>query len=234
MFGNSYWTSVNLRMSLLCFLTLVSCGSGYVEDDDVQGPIPDGRYTAKIKPLNKNFGKFHGWMNITISDNQFWARVKIDGPQTAHMHSQYIHTNSKCPDAESDLNQDGIIDFMEIYNDAGPILLPLDANLNAQMKGLNEFPVMKKRNKFYYYSEASNSDRLMRDLRLKDIYTSDMMTKLKPSEELDLTRRIIIIYGISAEQYVPASVSTFEGYPKQTAMPIACGEIVEGDYEVTH
>ena len=230
MFGKSCWTSINMRTSLLCFLTLVSCGRGYVEDDGIQEAISEGRYTAKINSLNVSMGRYSGWLNISIFENQFWARVKVDGPQSSQMHAQYIHINSTCPTMKDDLNHDGYLDFMEVYRVAGPILIPLDSNLNSQVKGLNDFPIMRRNSSFYYYSEASNSSWLMADLRRNDTYTDDMLTKLRPSESLNLSKRIIIIYGTKAERHFPESVSSFDGYPKQTSIPIACGEITEGEH----
>jgi hypothetical protein len=129
---------------------------------------------------------------------------------------------------KDDLNHDGYLDFMESYRVAGPILIPLDSNLNSQMKGLNEFPIIKGSSAFYYYSEASNMSRMMEDLRRKDTYTMDMMTKLNGKEDLRIGRRIIIIYGTSDERSLPASVLSFEGYPSQATIPIACGEVHDG------
>ncbi len=219
-----------MRISLLCFLTLVSCGRGYEVNEGIQETLVEGRYTAKLNSLNTSMGRYTGWLNLSIHDNQFWARVKVEGPQTSQMHAQYIHVNGSCPSMKDDLNQDGYLDFMEVYKIAGPILLPLDSNLNSQMKGLNEFPTMRRNSPHYYYSEASNSDRLMADLRRKDVYVDDMLTKLGPRERLNLTKRILVIYGTKAERYFPESVSTFDGYPKQISIPVACGEIAEGEH----
>lgn len=200
-----------------------------METDVSEEPIANGRYTASLKPINVTLGRFTGWLKLSITDNQFWARVKVNGPQTTQMHAQYIHSGSVCPDMKDDLNRDGYLDFMEVYKIAGPILLPLDSNLNAQLKGLNEFPVMRKNSGLYYYSESCNSERLMADLKRTDIFPYDMITKLHPSEKIDLTKRIIIIYGVSADRNLPESVSSFDGYPREATMPVACGEITVGE-----
>ena len=186
-------------MSLLCILTLLSCGKGYVESDATEEEVTGGHYWSDLKSLNTRLGRYTGWVSLSVGDNQFWARVKVVGPNTKAMHAQYLHVNGRCPQMKDDLNHDGYLDFMESYRVAGPILIPLDSNLNSQMKGLNEFPIIKGSSAFYYYSEASNMSRMMEDLRRKDTYTMDMMTKLNGKEEMRIGRRIIIIYGTSDE-----------------------------------
>ncbi|MBA2406017.1 MAG: hypothetical protein H0V66_14675 [Bdellovibrionales bacterium] len=229
MYKKSWRIILKWQCCLLGFLTLLSCGKGYVPDEDKQEEVAAGRYWAMLKPLNQKVGRYSGWANLSISDNQFWARVKVNGPMTKVMHAQYIHLRGTCPDMQDDTNGDGYLDFVEAYQVAGPILLPLDSNLNSQMKGLNEFPKMMKGNRFYYYSEACNSSRMLEDLKESDTYSEDMMTKLAPGEELNLTRRVIIIYGVNADRKLPPTVRSYDGYPVQDALPIACGEILAGE-----
>jgi len=226
----SWWVYAGLQMNLLCLLTLLSCGKGFKDDEEIQDEIGPGQYWAVLKPLNQKVGLYSGWVSLSVSDNQFWARIKVHGPNTKNMHAQYIHLNDACPDMEDDLNRDGYLDFREAHHIAGPILVPLDSNLNSQLKGLNDFPKMKMKNTFYYYSEACNSSRMLSDLKQEDTY-DDMMSKLGRYEKLNFTKRVIIIYGTSEDRFLPASVSSFEVYPSQASIPIACGEIIEGQSE---
>jgi hypothetical protein len=101
----------------------------------------------------------------------------------------------------------------------------LDSNLNSQMKGLHEFPQMRRNSSYYYYSEACNGDYMLSDLKRKDEYKEDMMTKLRPSEKLNLKKRVVLIYGTSSDRYLPDTVRTFDGYPNHSSIPIACGEV---------
>ncbi len=128
-----------------------------------------------------------------------------------------------------DTNHDGYLDFVEASQVVGPILLPLDSNLNSQMFGLNEFPIMKSKNDFYYYSEACNSQRMILDLRRHDSYETDMISKLGSRENLNLHKRIVMIYGVDLDRALPSTVQSFDGYPSQASLPIACGEIMIGE-----
>lgn len=216
---------INIQMSLLCLLMLFSCGSGFGDVEVRQEEVIEGWYTAVLNPLNSKVGIFSGRVDLSMSDNQFWVRVNLKGPQTNEMHPQFLHTNSSCPTMKDDLNRDGYLDFIESYRVAGPILMPLDSNLNSQMKGLHEFPHMRKNSSYYYYSEACNSDYMLSDLKRKDEYKEDLMTKLRPSEKLNLKKRVVLIYGASSDRYLPDTVGTFDGYPNHSSVPIACGEI---------
>ena len=210
-------------------MTLLSCGKGYKEKEYLQYEVASGRFKATLKSLNTQVGVFHGWVSLSIEDYQFWARVKVLGPNTKDMHAQYIHLKGTCPLMTDDTNHDGYLDFMEAYKVAGPILLPLDSNLNSQMFGLNEFPTMRSKNDFYYYSEACNAERMIMDLRRHDYYETDMISKLGSRDKLNLQKRIIMIYGVAQDRVLPSTVSSFDGYPSQVSLPIACGEIMIGE-----
>ena len=213
---------------LFCSLLCVSCGKGFNPDEPQQEELNPGRYNVKLHSLNQRFGSYSGWISITISDNQFWVRVKVNGPKTGSMHAQYLHVNANCPSMRDDTNGDGYLDFIEAYAVSGPILIPLDSILTSQMKGLNIFPRMRL-SSFYYYSKSCNTSLMMEDLRQIDTYSSDMMTKLKRDEGLNLRRRVVMIYGVNEDRALPSSVRSFEGYPSQYSIPIACGVIEEGE-----
>lgn len=212
---------------ILCLL-LSGCGKGYKDPVFVNDVIADGQYHAKLMPLNKHLGKSNGYASISIRDNQFWARVKIFGPQTHSIHPQYIHDLDRCPGPEDDTNRDGIVDIQEVISISGPMLIPLDSDLSSQLKGLNEFPHMMRFN-FYYYSEACHSDRLFRDLKAQDELHFDFMSKLHKGEKINLSSRVIVIYGIAESRPLPSSVRSQGGLPAQLAVPIACGRILEGE-----
>jgi hypothetical protein len=212
---------------LLLVSVLVGCGKGFDTDDDSQEEIEAAEYHAVLRPLNKNFGSYKGWAGFSITENQFWARVKVKGRKTKDMHAQYIHVGSRCPSLQDDSNGDGYLDFIEVVNASGPILIPLDSNLTTQMKGIFEFPRMR-RQPFYYYSEACNLQWLIEDLTREDVISDDYMTKLPPKQRLNMDRRIVIIYGVDQERYLPSSVRTSPGYTSQFTFPIACGEIRRG------
>jgi hypothetical protein len=222
------FTSVK-RLFFLCLVLLLSCGKGYKEKEYIQYEVASGRFKATLKSLNPSVGVFHGWVSLSIEDYQFWARIKVMGPNSKDMHAQYIHTSGTCPLMRDDTNHDGYLDFIEASKVVGPILVPLDSNLNSQMFGLNEFPIMRNKNDFYYYSEACNAQRMMLDLRREDYYETDMISKLSSGEDLNLEKRIVMIYGVPLERALPSTVRSFDGYPSQASLPIACGEIMIGE-----
>lgn len=213
---------------ILLSLLLAGCGKGYEELSIQNEVVADGQYHAQLLPLNVQVGKSKGFSSISIKDNQFWARVKIFGPKTGSMHAQYIHRLDRCPTHRDDTNGDGFLDAWEVFAVSGEILIPLDSDLNSQIKGMNEFPRMKKHD-FFYYSEACHSDRLLRDLRSPDELRYDFITKLSKTESLNLSGRVIVVYGTSETRKLPDSVRSFSGYSTQQSLPIACGEILNGE-----
>jgi hypothetical protein len=212
---------------LLLVCVLAGCGKGFDSNEDRQEEIESAEYHAVLRPLNRKFGTFKGWVSLSITENQFWARVKVKGQKTKDMHGQYIHVGSHCPSMHDDSNGDGYLDFIEVVNVSGPILIPLDANLTTQMKGIFEFPKMRNQ-PFYYYSEAANMQWLMEDLYREDVIDDDYITKLQPDQRLNLGRKILIIFGVDQERFLPSSVRTSPGYPSHSTFPIACGEIRPG------
>lgn len=220
----SWPTSILALIVSLCFL-LAGCGKGYPDKDGVQEEEAIAQYHAPLKPLNTKFGTYSGKLSITIMDNQFWARMMFHGPRTGYMNAQYIHFGHRCPTMNDDTNRDGYLDFMEAHAVVGDILIPLDTVLETQLKGMNLFPKLKRNNSFYY-SEAANFARMMSDLRAEDLFPNDMMGKLD-GDNLDLAARVVLVYGVSEERNLPVSVSSFNGYPNQASLPIACGVITE-------
>lgn len=217
------------QIFLWCTFMLASCGKGFDLNPAPKDDLESGRFFSNLRSLNTKIGRYGGWVSITISDNQFWVRIKVTGPKTESMHAQYLHSNAICPDMNDDTNGDGFLDFLEANAVSGPILIPLDSDLKSQFKGLNIFPKMNR--SFYYYSEACNTSLMMEDLRQSDQYSSDMMIKLKSDEELGLRRRVIMIYGTNEDRFLPPSVASFQGYPSQASIPIACGVIEVGELD---
>lgn len=213
---------------LLFFLLLPGCGKGFKDLEDRQEEIVPEHFVAILEPLNRRVAQFKGWVEVTISENQFWIRIKVEGNSDRIMHAQYLHAYSRCPTEDADVNGDGYIDFLEAHRDVGPILIPLDGNLNSQLKGMNTYPEMKRQG-FYYYSRSTAIDRLMRDLYRQDNIPDDMMTKLKRHESLSLDERVIMIYGIPEGRNLPASVQSYSVYPSQFTLPVACGRLRQGD-----
>ena len=213
---------------ILFCLVVSACGKGYEEKVVRNEIVADGHYHAKLLPINKRISTAYGFSTISIRDNQFWARVKVFGPKINSSHQQHIHLRDRCPTITDDKNGDGMIDAKEVFDVSGPVLIPLDSDLSSQIKGLNEFPKMRRHN-FYYYSEATHSDRIMRDLRGPDHLRYDFMSKLAPGDPLALDSRVIIIFGTSENRPLPTSAVSYGGYPLHETIPVACGKIRAGE-----
>lgn len=218
----AHWCSV---LNLLLVILLLSCGKGF--DDEKEDLIGQrsGQFLATLSPLNKKFGIHRGWVRITIADDQFWARVRLDGKADRRTpHSQFIMTLGRCPTMDDDFNHDGILDYYEASRRAGKMLVPLDGNLNSQLRGIDNFKSIRKPG-FYFYSRAGSIRRMILDLRADDSLRDDEMVKLRSDENLDLDRRVMMVFGVSEDVDLPTSVRSFGGYPAQTTVPVACGAI---------
>lgn len=223
----SWWILLSLLNLSFCML-MTGCGKGYDEEvDEVrQEEQAIAQFEARLKALNNRVGSNSGHLTIIITDNQFWARMAFGGPFTGQMSSQYIHSGSRCPTIQDDRNKDGYVDFMEAHDVVGDIIIPLDSVLESQLRGMNLFPKIKK-NKSYYYSEATNYSRMMEDLRREDIFVDDKIRKLDRDEEIDLSRRVVMVYGVAEDRKLPLTIASYDGYPPQASLPVACGEIFE-------
>ena len=213
---------------LMLLLLFLSCGKGFKNEEIIPEQSVTAKYFTTFKSLNPLVGRYDGWGSISIISNQFWVRLKVNGSFSPVIHPQFIHLNGVCPTIKDDLNFDGFLDFAEAKKKIGSILLPLDGNLEGQIKGGNEFPQMRHRRASYYYSESSDYMRMMKDLRSRDFIHNDSIVKLGHSEDLALHQRVIMIYGVSEDFYLPSTVLSFDGLPSYLSLPIACGEIAEG------
>ena len=208
---------------------LSACGKGFEEEVTVSfETIPSGLYTVNFYPLNQKVGPYFGMGKISHLDNQFWTQIKIYGPYSSTMHMQLLHQKADCPGLSHDLNHDGYLDMAEVFSVAGKILIPLDGNLSSQLKGFYQFPFMKKKRDFYFYSKAADGRLLLRDLRSQEDVSSLHLIKLGALEEINFSQRVIIIYGIPDAYDLPQSVKSFGPFTPQAGLPIACGKISGG------
>ena len=206
-------------------LGLTGCGKGFKDIEEEEEFIPEGQYIAQLKPLNSRKRSYSGWAKIRLTENQIWVRIHLKGPGIKTFHAQHLHTGEACPNLdEDDANADGYIDIKEGSEKFGSILVPLDSDISSQMRGISDFPFMRKQG-LYFYSESASAQKLLRDLRESMTFPEDMMTKLEHSEGLDFDRRTIVIYGIPESDYLPDTVATYGGHPRQFALPVACGEL---------
>ncbi|MDX1603524.1 MAG: hypothetical protein R3209_10650 [Salinimicrobium sediminis] len=106
--------------------------TGCENDDNVpvfQDPEEDATfYKAVVTELNDSNAKALAYLKL--EDNRLYTTILASGTEANMLHPQHIHgfendSNSVCPPAEADENNDGLITLEEGAPFYGPVLLPL-------------------------------------------------------------------------------------------------------------
>jgi hypothetical protein len=234
MAGQRFAASHAMSLKLLLFIILMifqSCGktSNPYEESLIleHRQEKEGFYRGKLKALNPRFtGRISGEGAFFLQDIQFYAKVTIKTKWRRVTHLQFIHESKSCPALKDDLNKDGYLDFHEVVTASGKILIPLDDDLKSQASSFFWYPTSNDKGK-YYYSRAVSAPAMMSDLRKKDELLGDALGKLNHNEELNISERVLIIYGVPYYYKLPDSVQGFGGFPPHMGMPIACANIIE-------
>jgi hypothetical protein len=216
-------------MLILSICTAFACGRKkkdhtrpeVVEKEEV---IQEGVFRASLMPLNSKISNVKGQSTIWVQGKQIYVRVKIRNGGERVEHMQAIHSFQPCPSIEDDLNEDGYIDYEESILRVGNILIPLDSDLNSQQSGIHNYPITRK-DEQYFYSEAGDITKLLKDLRADDEEPRDHLCKLKENEDLNLLGRTIMIYGLPSLRNLPPSVAAAPFKTQEESIPVACGEI---------
>lgn len=216
---------------------LASCGNsssgGGGSTNRAKNPVqqPDeelgitGRYVAKFKSLNSSVaGVTNAEAKIQVIGDQITVAMNVKDSPANTVHSQMIYSANECPSEAHDTNSDGFIDPLEASKVLGQILIPLDADLNSQADGIEDYPTANFLGNYTYYKEGVLSS-LIADLQAPDIDTKDELLKLESTEDLKLEGKVIVIQGVSNEIYIPGSVRTFDGASDRATLSIACGKI---------
>lgn len=176
-------------------------------------------YATRLAPLNA--GEHHvgsgtitvptasGAAVIAVKGDDVRILIKVNGVTAGTVHPQHIHAGTTCPTSAADTNHDGFVDVIEGLPAYGPILVPLDSEVN-DLAGASQFPTANGSGRYLYYEEASKSH-LQRELQ----------------EALRLQDRHVVIHGINPTDPLPASVQSLPGLPAQATLPVACGELTQ-------
>jgi hypothetical protein len=179
-------------------------------------------YLAILKPLNQQFsGSVNGSVTLDLEDDRFLADVRVALAPGSILHFQSVHAGERCPSLDDDVNQDGIIDPVEGMAVYGKRLIPLDGNLNSQRAGITTAPLADRWGNYIYVRMAS-FERMMSDLRREEDQ-DEILTKLSIDEYLNLSSRVVVIYGVSPSVSLPGSVEKIGQWGLHQSMPIACG-----------
>jgi hypothetical protein len=198
------------RLFCILILCTLSCGKNEFPDYEDNSAFEQEEqeevfFRGTFETINSQKAKkISGLYVLWIEDVQFYVKVMVSNAPSKVRYQQYIHSGERCPVRSDDLNGDGIIDFSEVLQSSGKILVPLDGVLRTQTDGIDWFPLTNAGGK-YSYSRAGAIFHMMEDLRSKDPLLRPDMTKLTSSENLDLNRRTIILYGSASDPLLPVA-----------------------------
>lgn len=212
---------VMIKIYLLSFVLLLSCGKRVNEDSDEdsrQEELYNGTYSAILIPVNSKISSnVHGEVKILKYGDDFQVNVRLKNAPKGH-HTQYLHTGSYCPKGSQDINADGYIDGYEARTQAGNIIVPFDGDLSTQLSGSS---LVLQGN--YSYSRSTSYYLMLSDLNLPDEIINDPIVKLH-DRDLPLERRVVMVY--TKHRNWP---STVDG----TEVPLACGILTRiSDYPI--
>lgn len=220
---------LNHLIMLIAVSVLVSCGSdsgggsGSGPHEVIEHQMTKaepGTYYAVLRPVNFNANGFipYGSATFTLNGDQLQVNTTMDDDQ-AVPHRQSLHIGSRCPKESDDRNGDGFVDYDEAMAVVGPVLMPLDNDLNSQEAGANVYP----RGRAMTYSRSASLARIHEDLWLPDTDPSDDVMKLAPQTYLGLERRVVLIHGTSYQAHFPSSLSSYKGEEPHLSLPVVCG-----------
>jgi hypothetical protein len=220
-----------LILAASCFTFLSSCSEKKNSDsihkaaDKIEELAIEGRYQAQLKPVNTAVGGFStGKVDIQIMADNINVQIKMKDTPSSTMHSQFIYSAEECPSYQHDSNDDGFVDPLEAAKVIGPILIPLDGDLDSQHSGIEIFPVSDALGYFHYYKEGTLS-KLLADLKSVDDVMTDEIIKLEPQTDLKFEGKVIVIQGIHEDAYLPGSVRGIGMTSERSGLTIACGKI---------
>lgn len=204
----------NITSLFLLLAVLVACGKGGGGSSGgdgslgIQEQVAEGSYRAVLRPYNNQLSGFlpSGFAEIKISGDEVEVKTLLEDDARAP-HMQSIHAGTRCPTMGADANGDGIVDAVESQSMAGPVLIPLDADLNSDELGAGVYPMGRS---FTYIEKAS-------------LVALEGDVKNRMNQNLNLGGRVVIIHGVAAHTKMPATVATVNGMTPQNSVPIACG-----------
>lgn len=217
-----------------CLFTLVSCGSdnssnsgnNTVQQQEEQLQDNQGTYRAVLSSLNTNVaGNTTGTVEITIEGDDIRVFSNVTGAPAGVKHLQNITLSSSCPTEAQDVNGDSYVDIAESTTTTGPILIPLDSDLSAQLDGMTYGPIANSEGTYIYRRSTTLSD-LLSDLTTPDPDVLDPIVKLPEGQNLNLGGRVIIVHGVASSKNLPETVSSVGDLPSELSLPIACGKLV--------
>lgn len=179
-----------------------------------------GTYYGVLRPVNFHSNGFipYGMATFTVKGGQLQVDISMDDDQRVP-HRQSLHLGSRCPNVADDTNGDGLVDYQEAIAVVGPVIMPLDGDLNSQMAGSGIYPSGSSMT----YSKFASLSKINADLWKADEDPSDQVIKLNQGTSIGFEGRVVLIHGTSAQSSFPTSLSSFRGEPAHLSLPVVCG-----------
>lgn len=217
-------------IALLSLLGCIACGGGNGGGGNSGMGIPStnyelseastGTYYAVLRPVNFYSNGFipYGSASFTVLEDQLQVSASLDDDQPV-THRQSLHLGTRCPTLDDDTNGDGFVDYNEAMDVVGPILMPLDDNLNSQLAGVEVYP----RGRSMTYNRVASLSQINSDLWKADENPSDEYVKLPNGKRIGFENRVVLVHGTSAQRNFPTSLGTFGSEPAHLSLPVVCG-----------
>lgn len=191
----------------------------------LETPSVSGNYSVHFTALNSSVsgltqaeGKMH------LVGDQFSVYLLVKDTASLTVHQQNIYYASECPSEKHDLNDDGFIDSLELSKLVGQVLIPLDDNISNQDEGIQLYPHSDAFGS-YLYTKEDSFIRMVSDLFSPDLNSKDNIRKLSPDQSFILDGKVVILFGIQEDLYLPGSVQSVGDESERSSLPIACGVI---------
>ena len=225
------------QFAVLIFFTLImtSCGRKS-ETIQAAAPKPAPRkvetinrlvtlnYISELQSLNTSLaGLTTGQSKIKVDGDLFEASVIVKNAPTFTTHKQAIFHANRCPEASDDLNGDSLIDPVEFEKAIGVVLIPLDGDLSSQEALIDVLPESDGVGNYTYYQSTSFAE-MMADLTAIDPDPKDDLMKLPKNKKFSFDDRIIVIFGVQPDVYLPPTVDGPVGAALHDLIPVACGK----------
>ncbi|MCM2350787.1 MAG: hypothetical protein NDI69_12260 [Bacteriovoracaceae bacterium] len=192
--------------------------------DEGERPIIKETYLATLTPLNQEIaGKTSGAVTIHLEGDFLAAHVRVLGSAPNVIHAQNVHIDGLCPTETADANLDGIIDIVEANHFTGPILIPLDGDINSQYSLLGMYPVADTWGS-YIYSQTASLESFLQDMKMEDEDPLDDIVKLREAV-FNLDGRVVMIHGVADELDLPETAAGKNDLSGAQTLPIACGRL---------
>ncbi len=182
--------------------------------------ISEEIYRAKISSLNENVNEgrnVSGNVTLKIEGDELQITVEASGLEPNMQHLQHLHgmkngTETTCPDAAADKNNDGVVDIIEATESAGITMIPFHGDpVNMEIK-THSYPKTDAEGNFTY-SQTVDLDSLRSAFKNKFGW-----------EELDFSKFTYMVHGVE-EGALPNTAASVMDVPANVTVPVGCAKI---------